>query len=63
MQNFQGTVLYEYKHLGRFSNLHWCTFNIENIFTVELKGTNRVKKASKPENVNKKIYRKVYGYV
>ena len=26
MQNFQGIVLYEHKYIGRFSNLHQCTF-------------------------------------
>ena len=27
MRNVQGIVLYEHKHIGRFSNLHQCTFN------------------------------------
>ena len=27
MQTFRVTFLDEYKHIGRFSNLHYCTFN------------------------------------
>ena len=26
MENFQGVIFYELEHIGRFSNLHWCTF-------------------------------------
>ena len=26
MRNFRVLFLYEHKHVGRFSNLHWCTF-------------------------------------
>ena len=26
MRNFQGIILYEFEHIGRFSNLHQCTF-------------------------------------
>ena len=26
IRNFQGISLHEHKHIGRLSNLHWCTF-------------------------------------
>ena len=29
MRNFQGIVLYEHKHIERFSNLHQCTFKVD----------------------------------
>ena len=31
MRNFQGIVFYEHKIIGRFSNLHWCTFKTKTI--------------------------------
>ena len=26
LRNFRVLFLYEFKYMGRFSNLHWCTF-------------------------------------
>ena len=31
MRNFQGNVLYEHRHIRRFSNLHYCTFKYVQI--------------------------------
>ena len=30
MRNFQGIFLYKNKYIGRFSNLHYCTFKLSN---------------------------------
>ena len=29
MRNFRDSILYEHKHMGRFSNLHQCTFKLK----------------------------------
>ena len=33
MRNFQILSLCELEHIGRFSNLHWCTFNLLHAFS------------------------------
>ena len=47
MQTFRVTFLDEHKHIGRFSNLHYCTFNETYLDILEFQRNSKKESAQK----------------